>query len=156
MKKTNETKKEIKKIVVKGKLIKCVRKAKTFKGVTGKEKLYITLAEVELTEEQENALKDCFKDSGTKFTPEWVKNFEGYVNLSTVYDLPFSDCTTGKRGESLEDYIADSFEKWCGASVGISINLKDGAVYPKAIVIYGEGKEFDPFADFDEEELPFK
>lgn len=154
MKKNEETKKENKKIIVKGKLIKCVRKAKTFKGVTGKEKLYLTIAEVELSDEQKEALKECYKDSGTKFTPEWVKNFEGYVNVSTVYDLPYSDQVNNKQGESLEDYIADDFDKWCGASVGLSLNLKEGAVYPKALMIYEEGKEFDPFADF--EETPFK
>ena len=92
---------------------------------------------------------DAFKESGKKFTPSWVTEFEGYVNLSTVYEIPFKDNVNNATGASIEDYIADGFQ-WLGAKVSVSVNVKDGALYPKAMIISEEGKEFDPFADFEE------
>lgn len=146
--KTNGTKKADRKLTIKGSLIKCNRSAKEWRGVKGKEKLYITLAEVELTEEQNAIIADAFKDAGNKFTPDWVKEFEGYVNLSTIYELPCRSQVDGRDYESIEDYIADGFS-WLGAEASISINVKDGALYPKAICIHTEGKEYNPFEDFD-------
>ena len=40
------------------------------------EKLYITLAEVKKLDDE---IVEAFKDSGKTFTPDWVKNFEGFV-----------------------------------------------------------------------------
>ena len=44
-------------MVVKGKLIKARRQAKTFKGKEQEEKLYVTLSDVTLTKEQQEELK---------------------------------------------------------------------------------------------------
>lgn len=136
-------------IILKGNLIKCNRTAKEFKGTKGKEKLYLTLADVELTKDQKATIEEAFKESGKKFTPSWVTEFEGYVNLSTVYELPFKDTVNNKQGDSIEDYIADGF-LWLGSKVAISVNVKEGALYPKAIKIEEEGKEYNPFDDFEE------
>lgn len=138
-----------KSVIFNGSLIKCNRTSKEFKGVKGKEKLYLTLAEVELSDDIKEALAEAYKDAGKKFTPTWVSDFDGYVNLSTIYELPFKDTVNNVAGISIEDYIADGFN-WLGAKVRISANIKDGAVYPKAIVIDEEGKEFDAFADFED------
>lgn len=137
-------------IILKGNLIKCNRTAKEWKGTKGKEKLYITIADVELTDEQKAIIDGAFSESGKKFTPSWVKEFEGYVNLSTSYEIPFRDNENNKEGESVEDYVADGYN-WLGAKVRVSVNVKDGALYPKAILFDEEGAEFDAFADFDEE-----
>lgn len=140
-------------MVVKGKLIKARRMVKEFKGQKSDEKLYITLAEVKLTDEQMKTLKDAFKESGKKFTPSWITDFEGFVNVATKFELP-AKSYGGQKYDSLEDLIADE-PNYYQADVRLSLNVKDGAIYPKAIVFDGEGKEFDPFADMDEE-LPFE
>lgn len=131
-------------IIITGKLIECRRTVKKFNnGHESKEKLFISVAEVELTKEQLKTLEDAFKDSGKKFTPAWVADFDGYVNTSTVYELP-AILPTGKQVVSIEDAIEDGFN-FLGADVRLSLNVKDGAVYPKAIRFINEGKEVNPF-----------
>lgn len=138
-------------IIIKGKLIECRRTVKKYNnGHESKEKLFISVAEVALTEEQQKIIEDAFKDSGKKFTPAWVADFEGYVNTSTVYELP-AILPTGRQVESIEDAVADGFN-FLGADVYLSLNVKDGAVYPKAIKFINEGKEVNPFDGF--EDLP--
>lgn len=136
-------------MVVKGKLIKARRQAKTFKGKEQEEKLYVTLSDVTLTKEQQEELKDAFKEAGKKFTPSWIDNFEGYVNVSTKFEIPTKGYD-GKKYASLEDYIADEMPNFYNAIVRLSLNVKDGAVYPKAIIFDTEGEEFDPFVDFED------
>lgn len=134
-------------MIIKGKLIKCARSVKEFKKRTLPEKLYITLAEVK---ELPKEIEEAFKESGKQFTPDWVKNFEGFVNLATQYELP----CRGLKDEQFDDvqeFIDDTNFPWMGAEVGVSINIKTGAIYPKSIKFYSEGKEFDAFAEFDEE-----
>ena len=55
-------------ITVKGKLIKAVKQAKTFNGVKGKEKTYLSLAEVELSDKQKEVFKNAYKECGKKYT----------------------------------------------------------------------------------------
>lgn len=138
-------------MVIKGKLITCKRQVKEFKGQKQKEKLYITLAEAELTDKQKETLKEAFKDAGKNFTPAWIKKFEGYVNTATEYDLPCRDLE-GNEYPSIEDWITDSKFPYMGAEVKLSIDIKDAAVYPKAIVFLTEGKPFNAFAEFDNDE----
>ena len=136
-------------IIFKGNLIKCNRTSKEYKGVKGKEKLYITLADVKLSKEQEATIKEAFKEAGKKFTPKWVSEFEGYVNLSTLYKMPYKNILTNEDGQDFEAYIEEGF-LWLGSLVEISVNVKEGALYPKAIRVLEEGKEYDPFDDFEE------
>lgn len=133
-------------MIIKGKLIKCARSVKEFKGKAQPEKLYITLAEVKKLDDE---IVDAFKDSGKTFTPDWVKNFEGFVNLATQYDLPARDLKD-RQFDSVLDMFADENFPWMGAEVGVSVNVKKGAIYPKAIKFYSEGTEFDAFSEFDE------
>lgn len=135
-------------MIIKGKLINVKRELKEFKGrKADKEKLYITLAEVEEGSIDWDSVKECFKDSGDKFTPDWVKNFSGYVNLSTGFEKLPARYPDGTINNSLEDLIKDF--PWLGAEVRVSCALKDGAIYPNSIVFDGEGREFNPFAEFD-------
>lgn len=135
-------------MIIKGKLITCKREVKEFNGKSGKEKLYITLAESEVSEEQWDEIKAAFEESGKKFTPDWVKNFKGYVNVATEYKLPCKD-PNHKAYDSVEDFAKDF--AWMGAPCKLSLTVKDGAIYPNALVFTGEGKKFDPFAEFDNE-----
>ena len=138
-------------MVIKGKLITCKRQTKEFKGQKSKEALYVTLAEVELKKEQMKEIEAVFAESGKKFTPDWVKDFKGYVNLKTEYDLPCRDLE-GEEHTSIEDFISESKFPYMGAEVKVSINLKEGAIYPNSLMFISEGKPFNPFAEFDNDE----
>ena len=138
-------------MIIKGKLIACKREVKEFdKKRKSEEKLFITLADAVVSDEQMKEIQYAFKDSGVKFTPDWVKNFEGYVNLSTKFDLPCRDVNKNEYN-SIEAAIAGGL-KWMGADVKCSINIKEGALYPNAILFLSEGSVFNAFAEFDEEE----
>ena len=137
--------------VVKGKLITCKREVKEFKGKEVKEKLYLTLAEVTLNDEKMKGIKDAFKDSGKNFTPDWVKNFKGYVNLSTEYPVPCKDIS-GNTFDSIEDFIKSEKFPWMGAEVKVALNIKEGAIYPISLIFISEGEAFDPFAAFADDE----
>lgn len=138
-------------MVIRGKLITCKRQVKEFKGKEVKEQLYVTLAEVELSKDKKKELDEAFKDAGKKFTPSWLQKFEGYVNLKTEFELPCKDLD-GNEHDSIEDYIKDSKFPYLGAEVKCSINIKEGAVYPVAIMFLTEGKPYNPFGEFDNDE----
>lgn len=138
-------------MIIKGKLIVCKRTEKEFKGKTQKEKLYISLAEVKLSDEKMNELKAAFKDSGNKFTPSWIKKFEGYVNMATEFDLPCIDLE-GDKHDSVEQFIKEEKFPWLSAECKLSVNVKDGALYPNSIKFLSEGKQFDAFAEFDNDD----
>ena len=133
-------------MIVKGKLITCKREVKTFGGKEQKEKLYVTLAEVELDKKKLEKITASFAEVGKKFTPEWVKNFGGYVNLATEFELPYMDID-GNKYTSIEPDLGTL--KWMGAEVEACINIKEGAIYPVSLKFVTEGKAFDPFAEFD-------
>lgn len=138
-------------MIIKGKLIVCKRTVKEFKGKEQKEKLYVTLAEVKLSDEKMNELKEAFKDAGNKFTPSWVKKFDGYVNLATEFELPCIDLD-GDKHDSVEDFIKNEKFPWISAECKVSVNIKDGALYPNSIKFISEGKQFDAFAEFDNDD----
>lgn len=137
-------------MIIKGKLITCKREVKEFKGKEQKEKLYVTLAAVELSKKQMEKLQEAFKDAGKNFTPAWIKKFEGYVNIATEFELPYID-VDGNRYTSIEPDLNKDL-KWRKAECELSLNIKDGAVYPNAIKFTSEGEAFNPFAEFDNEE----
>lgn len=130
-------------VVVKGKLIKAREEVKEFKGRKTPTKFYITLAEVEKTDAIAT-MASAFANSGEKFTPSWIKEFDGFVNLSTKYDLPTMD-TNNQRYPSLQTLINDGFA-FMGADVTMVVDVKDGALYPKAIKFDSDGAEYDPFS----------
>ena len=134
-------------MIIKGKLIVCKREKKEFEKGRSKEGLFVTLKEVELSDEQKKKLLEVFKESGTKFTPSWLKEFEGYASFCTQYDLPYIALDKSEH-KSIEEGIKEGL-KWMGADVAISVALKEGALYPNAIKFLSEGTGFDPFAEFD-------
>lgn len=135
-------------MIVKGKLITCKREVKEFKGKKGDEALYITLADVKLSNGQMEEIRNAFADAGAKFTPDWVKNFNGYVNVKTQYPLPCRDLAEVDH-DSIETFIKGF--AWMGADVQLSLNIKEGAVYPNALIFKSSGKAFNPFAEFDKD-----
>ena len=85
----------------------------------------------------------AFENSGSKLTPTWYKNKDGYMNLTSKFDIPVKD-TNGK---------VITFDTWIhehnvvGAVVNIKTIQKDGVIYPSAIVVVEEGEELNPFED---------
>ena len=138
-------------MVIKGKLITCKREVKEFKGKSTKEKLFITVAEAQLSDKNKKELKDAFKDAGKNFTPDWVKDFKGYMNVSTEFALPCRDLE-GNEHESIEEFIKAEKFPFMGAEVKISLNVKEGAVYPNSVLFLSEGKPYNPFAEFDNDD----
>lgn len=95
------------------------------------------------------------------FTPKFLKE-EGceYINAHTRFEIPVALYANGRK---IPLAMADVFE---GANVELSLVCKEGAIYPRAMMVYKNGTPFDPFADFsapdcgfmevsDDEELPF-
>ena len=147
-------------MIVKGKLITCKREVKEFEKRSTEEKLWLTLAEVELSDEQKAELEEAFKDAGKKFTPDWVKNFNGYVNVSTQFDLAYKfgktltaelEDTYAPEGADVLALIKSGFP-YMGAEAKLSLALKDGAVYPNSIKFVTKGNAFNPFSEFEDDD----
>lgn len=139
------TKKETKVVVVEGKVIR------NFFGKTkhsSDEKYRITvLLDKENIEILRKATKEneTYKDSGKKMTPRWISESEedgsAYVNLTSGYTIPVKDADDS--AETLE-------QMFVGAKVKVSINLREGAIYPKAFMILENGEEYNPFEELEE------
>lgn len=85
----------------------------------------------------------AYDNVGTKLTPSWLKNRDGYINLSSIYSIPVMNA----RGNRIDfdDWLADY--NVLGSKIRVSIKQKDGAIYPEAIRVLEDGEERDPFAD---------
>ena len=84
----------------------------------------------------------AYDNVGSKLTPIWFKDKTGYINLSSIYDIPIQD-VNGKRID-FEEWIGENYNA-LGSKVKVSIKQKEGALYPIAIKVIEEGEERDPF-----------
>lgn len=84
----------------------------------------------------------AYDNVGSKLTPTWFKDKTGYINLSSIYDIPIQD-VNGKRID-FEEWIGEEHNA-LGSKVKVSIKQKEGALYPIAIKVIEEGEERDPF-----------
>lgn len=84
----------------------------------------------------------AYDNVGSKLTPTWFKDKTGYINLSSIYDIPIQD-VNGKRID-FEEWIGEEYNA-LGSKVKVSIKQKEGALYPIAIKVIEEGEERDPF-----------
>lgn len=84
----------------------------------------------------------AYDNVGNKLTPTWFKDKTGYINLSSIYDIPIQD-VNGKRID-FEEWIGEDYNA-LGSKVKVSIKQKEGALYPIAIKVIEEGEERDPF-----------
>ena len=101
------------------------------------------------------AFDSVFKNN--KFAPKWYEDESvNKVNLKTFYDIPV-ECLDDSFIESLEEKASDyitSLETFIDSNmskdskVRISINIKEKAIYPKAIQIIKLGDVYNPFSDF--------
>lgn len=85
----------------------------------------------------------AFENVGPRLTPSWYKDKTGYINVSSMYDIPVKD---------INNKVID-FDTWIseynalGSKIKMSLTQKDGALYPKAIKVIEDGEERDPFED---------
>lgn len=90
-------------------------------------------------------LDEAYKGSGSRLTPKWLKDRTGFINLSSKFDIPVKDLNGRKI--TFEELCEKSTV--CGSEVLCSIVIKEGCVYPQALMVVKEGEERDPFAAFD-------
>lgn len=83
----------------------------------------------------------AYDNVGKKLTPKWYSDQNGYINLSSMFDIPVK--TLDGRIHTFEEWI-DDFNT-IGAEVIVKIVDKDGSVYPMALVVHKDGEDLDPF-----------
>ena len=89
----------------------------------------------------------AYEGTRTSFIPQWYKEQEGYMNLSSVYDIP---CRYGNDKFTFSDWISKDNDLTApNSEVCIRIRQKDGAVYPVAIDILKDGEVADVWDGFD-------
>lgn len=85
----------------------------------------------------------AYDNVGAKLTPSWLKEKDGYINCSSIYDVPVMD--TRLKKISFTDWMENY--NTIGSKVLVKIKQKDGAIYPEAIKVLEDGEERDPFKD---------
>lgn len=85
----------------------------------------------------------AFDECGSRYTPSWLKNADGYMNLKSSFDIPIK-ATNGKQITFSEWIDSDTST---GALIRVKIKQKEGAVYPVAVKILIDGEDADPFDD---------
>lgn len=85
----------------------------------------------------------AYDDQPAKLTPGWFKDAEGYINLASGFGIDVQ--TVSGKVISFEDWITN-FDTH-NADVAVKIRQKEGACYPVAIKVYGDGEPVDNFAD---------
>lgn len=85
----------------------------------------------------------AYDNVGAKLTPSWLKEKDGYINCSSIYDVPVMD--TRLKKISFTDWMENY--NTIGSKVLVKIKQKDGAIYPEAIKVLEDGEDRDPFKD---------
>lgn len=84
----------------------------------------------------------AYDDCGPKYTPRWLKDANGYINLDSSFDIPV-----------MIDNDEISFDDWLGlktaigSAVKVKIRQKDGKIYPVCVKVLKEGNKIDHFED---------
>lgn len=91
----------------------------------------------------------AYDSCGSKYTPSWLKKAEGYINLSSRYDIPVR---IGSRVYTFEEWIDGEAASNTAihAEVRMLVRQKEGAVYPVCIDVLTDGYQDDAFATMDE------
>lgn len=84
----------------------------------------------------------AFDNSGAKLTPAWFKEQNGYINLSSLFDIP----VMSSDGEEMTTQEWLDTKKAVHSFIKLKVRQKEGAVYPAAIIVVEDGDEADPFA----------
>lgn len=102
-------------------------------------------------------LTGLYDHTSDKWIPKWFKDKSG-ITLKSAYNIPVqiadenaSDLDEIKAKSdkcilSFSDFVQRGYIE--GARCFIQCNVKESAIYPKAVRIMCDGKEYDPFKDF--------
>ena len=89
----------------------------------------------------------AYDNTKSSFIPDWYKDRNGYINLSSKYDIP---CRYGNEKFMFFEWINGATDLTApGSNVVIRIRQKDGSVYPVAIDILSDGEIADVWEGFD-------
>ena len=138
---STETKETKKQVIVEG-LITSARFGKSRFDDTEKNRLSVKCEEGVIPYE---IFDEFYKTVGNKLTPTWLKERNGYINVSSKFDIPVK--TVNGRTITFSDLIETT--TCIGSKIKLALNVKEGATYPISILILEEGEENDPFAMFD-------
>lgn len=81
--------------------------------------------------------------------PSWFKKQEGYMNLSSKFDVPVR--RNGHEG-TISGWLKNQAEgeySVNGSEVRVKVRQKEGVIYPMAIIVLKDGEKRDPFADME-------
>ena len=87
----------------------------------------------------------AYEKSGSRLTPNWVKDKDGYINLNSKFNIPCKDITG--KAITFEEFTEKSTA--LGSEIKLSLTIKDGAIYPVAFKVLQEGEELNPFEGLD-------
>ena len=102
-------------------------------------------------------LTKLYEHTADKWVPKWFKDKSG-ITLKSAYNIPVQiadkqavdfDEIKAKSDKciiSFSDFVKRGYIE--GARCFIQCNIKESAIYPKAVRIMCDGKEYDPFKDF--------
>lgn len=102
-------------------------------------------------------LTKLYEHTADKWIPKWFKDKSG-ITLKSAYNIPVQiadenasdfDEIKAKSDKcilSFSDFVKRGYIE--GARCFIQCNVKESAIYPKAVRIMCDGKEYDPFKDF--------
>lgn len=102
-------------------------------------------------------LTKLYEHTADKWIPKWFKD-KSCITLKSAYNIPVQ--IADEQAVDLEeikvksDKCILSFSEFVqrgyieGARCFILCNIKESAIYPKAVRIMCDGKEYDPFKDF--------
>ena len=90
----------------------------------------------------------AYDNTKSSFIPDWYKDRNGYINLSSKYDIP---CRYGNEKLMFSQWINGEADLTApGSIVVLRIRQKDGSVYPVAIDILNDGEIADVWEGFDQ------
>ena len=167
-KKQQEVKKELEPINVKvrGTLTGAFYGKRTFAKGGDKEDRY--RYSLKIVPEDLKALREAaapyYEDVDEKWIPKWFNSDDPeemeYLNLASMYDIraglkEYGSTEMQDLGNLIDDYIKEN-GNINGSKVIFSVTLKEGAIYPAAVLIKELKKQSieDMFEDVDDE-LPF-
>ena len=87
----------------------------------------------------------AYEKSGSRLTPNWVKDKDGYINLNSKFNIPCKDITG--KAITFEEFTEKSTA--LGSEIKLTLTIKDGAIYPVAFKVLQEGEELNPFEGLD-------
>lgn len=142
-----------KKVIVKGILTSCYYGKSKLDKDNNKFRLSIKVEQSEV-EKLRNKAVELKTYETTRLVPKWftddIETIE-YLNFKSIYDLPLKH---ENETTTLEDVLSDNDNylncRLVGSECRISVTLKEGAIYPNAIMIDKAGEVKNPFSDFED------